>query len=425
MYSIWEYGQRKDAYGNPHQEDNMYPAHGEGTENDRLFVLCDGMGGHDAGEVASATVCEAMSRSVLASAPDAEGGFSREMFDKALNDAFAALDERDNGAEKKMGTTMTFLKLYDKGCFIAHMGDSRVYHIRPGQTEEDTRILFHTEDHSLVNDLVRIGELTPEEARHSRQKNVITRAMQPHLERRPKADVYTSADIQAGDYFYLCTDGMLENMENGNICYFFSKSGGTDEEKVGKLIDATCENRDNHSAIIVHILEVIDPVQKAPAPALSKPRVIMADVEDNPVDKDDKTDTPADEPEETATEETDVAEAPAPEETVADNETTEAGEETTEETPEDEKTEPQPVPSEGMQEAPSRGKHISRRSVFMGLIVLVVALILAFLAVLLTGGDGDQPGGKTEDKTEQNVTPQQPDKGGQGTETGAAGESED
>lgn len=283
VYTIWEYGQRVDAEGNPHQEDCTFPLPGNVKDTDRLFILCDGMGGHDAGEVASATVCEAMGHSVLKAQPDAEGDFTDSIFQQALTNAFEALDSKDTGAAKKMGTTMTFLKLHSHGCTIAHMGDSRVYHIRPGKNASDTRILFQTKDHSLVNDLIAIGELTEEEAKNSRQKNVITRAMQPHMEHRPKADVYHSADIQPGDYFYLCSDGMLENMENPQICYNFSETAGTDEEKVHRLTQATSENRDNHTAIIVHIMEVIDPIEgkkPTPAKAPSAPTPIMAEVHD-------------------------------------------------------------------------------------------------------------------------------------------------
>ena len=283
VYTIWEFGQRVDAEGNPHQEDCTFPQPEDIKDTDRLFILCDGMGGHDAGEIASATVCEAMADSVLKAQPDAEGDFTDSMFQQALLDAFEALDSKDTGAAKKMGTTMTFLKLHSHGCTIAHMGDSRVYHIRPGKNASDTRILFQTKDHSLVNDLIAIGELTEEEAKNSRQKNVITRAMQPHMEHRPKADVYHSADIQPGDYFYLCSDGMLENMENPQICYNFSETAGTDEEKVHRLTQATSENRDNHTAIIVHIMEVMDPIEgKKPTPTKtpSAPTPIMGEVHD-------------------------------------------------------------------------------------------------------------------------------------------------
>ncbi len=252
-YTIWECGKRVDAEGKPHQEDSVYPAHEKATEQDRLFILCDGMGGHEAGEVASATVCEAMSESVLSS-----GVFTDDTLAQALADAYDALDAKDNNtSERKMGTTMTLLKLHDEGCTIAHIGDSRVYHIRPGKTAIDTRILFRTEDHSLVNELVKAGELTTEEAKLSRMKNIITRAMQPHLSRRPRADVYHTADIRPGDYFYLCSDGMLENMEDHQLCYFFSAEVGDDHCKVSLLLQATQENSDNHSAIIVHIVEVL------------------------------------------------------------------------------------------------------------------------------------------------------------------------
>lgn len=261
VYSIWEYGQRKDAGGNPHQEDSLYPAFGQQKDSDRLFILCDGMGGHDAGEVASATVCEAMAASILNDGHDRDGIFTREDFDRALDAAYDALDAKDNGAEKKMGTTMTFLKLHDKGASIAHIGDSRVYHIRPGKTGEDTEILFQTEDHSLVNDLIKIGELTREEARFSRQKNVITRAMQPDMPRRDKAAYHTTSDIKAGDYFYMCSDGMLEqqDMDDGtSLRNIFSHQGGDDDNKVEILKTVTARNRDNHTAFIIHVTEVID-----------------------------------------------------------------------------------------------------------------------------------------------------------------------
>lgn len=267
VYSIWEFGQRKDAEGNPHQEDSLYPAFGEATEADRTFILCDGMGGHDAGEVASATVCEAMSASIQNNGHDAEGVFTYEDLDKAIGAAFDALDCKDSGAEKKMGTTMTFLKLHNEGATIAHMGDSRVYHIRPGKTGEETQILHVTEDHSLVNDLIKIGELTREEARFSKQKNVITRAMQPNQERRPKPDKYRTADIKPGDYFYMCSDGMLEqpDMEDGTVLKrIFSGLVESDERKVEILKGATADNRDNHTAFIIHVTEVTDPIVEQP-----------------------------------------------------------------------------------------------------------------------------------------------------------------
>lgn len=249
--NIWELGQRA------RQEDSIFPPYGKITAEDRLFVLCDGMGGHDAGDIASSTVAEAMGHAILAHVPNAEGSFTDDQFREALSEAFDALDSKDNGAAKKMGTTMTFLKFHSGGCTIAHIGDSRVYHIRSGATAAETRILFQTTDHSLVNDLVRVGELTPEEAKTSPHKNVITRAMQPNMERRPKADIYHTSDLAAGDYFLMCSDGILEQMEDENLQYIFSEKTGDLAQKADMLIRVTEQNHDNHTAVLVRIDEVI------------------------------------------------------------------------------------------------------------------------------------------------------------------------
>ena len=261
--SIFEFGQRKDDKGNPHQEDCLFPKEGQFKDTDRLFLLCDGMGGHEAGEVASATVCESMSQYILSKTPDPEGSFSDDCVTEAVDAAFDALDavDKDSGnIEKKMGTTMTMLKLHDKGATIAHMGDSRVYQIRIGETATDTKVLFCTRDHSLVNDLIAVGELTPEQAKTFPQRNVITRALQPHMECHLKADINHVLDIEPGDYFYMCSDGMLENMDDQVICNLFFKFSNDIDSLVDKLKVATDENRDNHSAILVRILDVIDPL---------------------------------------------------------------------------------------------------------------------------------------------------------------------
>lgn len=257
-YTIWEYGQRTDAEGNPHQEDALFPLPGNMTPESRLFVLCDGMGGHDAGEIASATVCDAMASTIGRLCPDPDAAFTDDILRQAINDAFDALDSRDTHAAKKMGTTMTMLRLHPAGATIAHIGDSRVYHIRPGVDGDSTRILFETSDHSLVNDLLRIGELTPEQARDFPQKNVLTRAMQPHMQPRSRADVYHTRDIRPGDLFFLCSDGMLEQMTDDDLKSVFSDvHGEADADKVAALIDMTAKNRDNHTAIIVRINDVV------------------------------------------------------------------------------------------------------------------------------------------------------------------------
>lgn len=244
-YVIYELGTRKN------QEDYYFPLVEELSDESRLFIVCDGMGGHECGEVASKNVCEAISEELT---KQGDKSFSLELFEGALSAAYDRLDSLDEtkAGEKKMGTTMTLLQLHDKGAFLAHIGDSRIFHIRPSRNST----LFETRDHSLVNQLISIGELTEEEAAVSPQRNIITRAMQPHQERRARADIHEISDIEAGDYFLLCSDGMMENGENEYFANILSDSSYSDERKVEILRDLTKHNRDNHTAYLVHITAV-------------------------------------------------------------------------------------------------------------------------------------------------------------------------
>ena len=266
-YNLQELGQRAN------QEDSLFPALGKVTSGDRLFVLCDGMGGHEKGEVASATVCEQISRTIL-SQWRADEPLSDNLFRQALAAAYDALDAKDDGAERKMGTTMTFLCLHTNGATVAHIGDSRIYQLRPASKYSPAHIVFHTRDHSLVNDLVKIGEITEEEALHHPQKNVITRAMQPCQEQRARADIAHLTDIQPGDYFYMCSDGMLEQSTDENILNIITKPNSTDEEKLEMLRSVTEENKDNHTAHLIHIEKVIgaNPLQAPVLPRWQEPK---------------------------------------------------------------------------------------------------------------------------------------------------------
>ncbi len=263
VLSMHEMGQRTN------QEDYMYPAPGMATDNDRCFVLCDGMGGHDSGEVASQAVCNAMGNYVKEhSSPD--DVFTPEQLADAVSAAYDALDARDTHAVKKMGTTMTFACFNAGGCLVAHMGDSRVYHLRPSMG-----ILFETRDHSLVNDLIKVGELTEETAKDFGQKNVITRCLQPNTERRSRADVREITDIRPGDYFFMCSDGVNEVMESKHIENVILDKTYSDEEKLQIIINSTVEARDNHTAFLIHVLDVsgavpVTPVQYSNAEPVHK-----------------------------------------------------------------------------------------------------------------------------------------------------------
>lgn len=252
-YNLQELGQRQN------QEDSLFPGIGKQTANDRLFILCDGMGGHEKGEVASATVCETMSSTIL-SRWNPNEPLSDNLLLQAIDDAYDALDAKDNGEAKKMGTTMTFLCFHAAGVTVAHIGDSRIYQLRRKRPsmggDGGGYIVFKTLDHSLVNDLIKIGEITEEEAKHHPQKNVITRAMQPCQERRSKADIKHLTDVQPGDYFFMCSDGMLEQTTDDNLLNIISNPKRTDKEKLETLRMVTEDNKDNHTAHLIRIDKV-------------------------------------------------------------------------------------------------------------------------------------------------------------------------
>lgn len=240
------------------QEDYLWPQPEAVTKANRVFLMCDGVGGQDSGEVASQTAATALGEYITAH-PASDGFVTKAMFEEALAYGYDELDKVDTGAFRKMGTTMTCLVLHRGGALVAHIGDSRVYHIRPSLADEQGRsgIIYQSADHSLVNDLLRAGEITEEEAADFPQKNVITRAMQPHLERRYKADILNIDDVQAGDYFFLCCDGVLEQLTNDMLGAILSDENLDDQGKID-AIKEVCDGRtrDNYTCWLIPIDKV-------------------------------------------------------------------------------------------------------------------------------------------------------------------------
>lgn len=249
-YSIQELGSRQN------QEDFIFPAYDKSTSADRLFILCDGVGGHDKGEVASSVVCNAISK-YIHDTWSQKKTLTDEILQNAINEAYNALDKIDHGGTRKMGTTLTVLCLHANGATIAHIGDSRVYQLRPASSNKPAEILFRTQDHSLVNELIKAGDITEEEALTHPQRNVILRAMQPHQTKRAKADITHITDIKAGDYFYLCSDGMLENMNDKELLSIITQHDLSNEEKICLLKDYTAGNQDNHTAHLIQMTKVV------------------------------------------------------------------------------------------------------------------------------------------------------------------------
>lgn len=231
------------------QEDSLFPLPGDATENTRVFLVCDGMGGHENGEVASACVAETIG-SITSSCPLCSTAEMQATFEKALQQAYCNLDELDKSeSEKKMGTTLTFLAICTDGVLVAHIGDSRVYQLRPGKG-----VVFQTRDHSLVNDLIAAGELTEEEARAFPQRNVITRAIQPHQEYPAKAAYNILTDVRKGDVFFLCCDGVLEQLDNNDLCAYLLNEKPL-EERIA-TIEKECKERDTRDNNTAYLIEV-------------------------------------------------------------------------------------------------------------------------------------------------------------------------
>jgi protein phosphatase len=231
------------------QEDSVFPEIGRATVESKIYMVCDGMGGHEHGEVASQTVCQALSDYIN---HHWEGDFfADDMLNDALHAAISQINKLDDDSVRKPGTTMTFLCLHRGGALAAHIGDSRIYHIRPSKR----CILYKSRDHSLVYDLFLSGEITQNEIATYNKKNVLTRAILPNMDREPKADIVHITDIQAGDYFVLCSDGLLENMSDQQLMSLLC-SDVSEKEKATSLIRETQANADNHSAYIIQISEV-------------------------------------------------------------------------------------------------------------------------------------------------------------------------
>jgi PPM family protein phosphatase len=172
-----------------------------------LLIVADGMGGHSAGEVASGIAVETISRTYFDSV-----GNPADSLKGAFTEANAKIYEasRSNESLEGMGTTCTALVLQDNSALAAHVGDSRLYLIRSGE------IYLMTEDHSAVMEMVKLGIITIEQARHHEDRNVIVRA----LGTAPQVGVSiweNPLEVHAHDQFVLCSDGLTDLVENNEI----------------------------------------------------------------------------------------------------------------------------------------------------------------------------------------------------------------
>jgi protein phosphatase len=212
-------------------------------EKGAMLVVCDGMGGHSAGEVASGMAVEIIPEIYFGSGGEGPQALKEavEEANRRINSA-AAVDESKRG----MGTTCTALVLQDGQAFAAHVGDSRLYMVRGGRAYQ------LTEDHSAVQEMVKLGLITKEEARHHEDKNVILRA----LGTSPEVEVSTLEPftVRAGDRYLLCSDGLYDLVTDEEIEHELSNGG--DIESAGQRLIALAKSRGGHDNITVGIIAV-------------------------------------------------------------------------------------------------------------------------------------------------------------------------
>lgn len=235
----------------PNQEDARFPNTDCPSSTQRFFVVCDGVGGSEKGEVASATVCQAFAHALHDT--DFTADFTNDKFSHALDEAFDALDRQKQALDcDDFATTLAFAAFHGGGCTLAHIGDSRLYQFR-----RNIGAIYRSDDHSLVNQLVHEGLITADEAINHPQNHVITRSMEPveFDENRSQATVMRTTDIEAGDCFLICTDGVYNCVDEEELASLFSLSSNI-EEAFSKLSVRCDLSSDNNTAFLIVIEKV-------------------------------------------------------------------------------------------------------------------------------------------------------------------------
>jgi serine/threonine protein phosphatase PrpC len=219
-----------------------------------LFVVADGMGGAQAGEVASEIAVRSFD-------DDLPHGSLPEALTRVIQSANKRIHDKARSDESMhgMGTTTTAAYVDDDEVVIAHVGDSRAYLLRDGE------LIRLTQDHSLVGELVARGKLTEEQAEQHPQRSVITRALGPEANVQVDVDIFPA---RAGDLFLLCSDGLTSMIHEPKLRPLFDDTDSL--ETLGKrLIDAAnaAGGRDNITVILFRLEAVEGTESAAPAAA--------------------------------------------------------------------------------------------------------------------------------------------------------------
>jgi PPM family protein phosphatase len=211
-----------------------------------LFVVADGMGGHAGGGTASSIAVSTIQKSVRAASQAPEASPFSTVLRLAVEDACRAIYRaaQEDPSLAGMGTTVTAALVVGHNAYVAHVGDSRCYLVRSG------RIFQLSEDHSLVNEQLKAGAITEEEARSSRFRNIITRSV--GFEEEVLVDV-VELDVERGDVVVLCCDGLSNLVADPEILEI--ASGAPLGEAPERLVALANERGgdDNITVIVVRV----------------------------------------------------------------------------------------------------------------------------------------------------------------------------
>lgn len=237
-YALTDIGQRRQL-----NQDFIYVSETPVGNLPNLFIVADGMGGHKAGDYASVLAVETVVEDVSASFEKNPA----KIMEHAITRANTHLRERasEDFSLNGMGTTLVAATCLGRFLQVANVGDSRLYVV-------GDEIVQITEDHSLVEEMVRMGGIGREEARNHPDKNIITRAI------GAKDDVevdFFDWELQTGDMVLLCSDGLTNMVDDETICRIL-KGGGSLRDRVEKLVQTANLNggRDNISVIVIEPL---------------------------------------------------------------------------------------------------------------------------------------------------------------------------
>jgi serine/threonine protein phosphatase PrpC len=217
-----------------------------------LFAVADGMGGAQAGEVASHLAVEVLEQGL----PDG-GGSVEERLRARVREANARIMEsaQADDARAGMGTTLTVAYVGEDDLTVAHVGDSRLYRLRDGTFER------LTDDHSLVEELVRQGKLTPEEADEHPQRSIITRAL--GAEEGVEADSHTWAG-RDGDVYLICSDGLTSMIPEAHVAQVLAEAPSL--ASAGRMLIDAANDAGGRDNITVVLFRLEDVGAGAPAP---------------------------------------------------------------------------------------------------------------------------------------------------------------